>query len=88
MNHKFYSYFWGFISEYLPNYSSRNEVLRSDILRRFLDDDALCYDDFLMIHDEYEGSKENVRNALVELESALAQEALRAYYDEYFSELK
>ena len=83
MKHKFYSDLWSFIAEYLPNYSSRNDVLESDILRRFLDDEDLCYDDFLMIHDEYEGSKENVRNALVELESALAQEVLKAYYDHF-----
>lgn len=88
MNHKFYSDFWGFIAEYLPNYSSRNDVLKSDVLRRFLDDEDLCYDDFLMIHDEYGGNKKNVKNALVRLETALAQEALEAYYDEYFSSAK
>ena len=80
MNHKFYSDFWSFISEYLPNYSSRNE---SDILRCFLDDEYLCYDDFLMIHDEYGGNKENVKNALLVLETSLAQEALKAYYDQF-----
>lgn len=88
MDHKFYSDFWGFVAEYLLNYTSRNEVLRSDILRRFLDDEALCYDDFLMIYDEYGGNKENVKNALVELEASLAREALEAYYDEYFSSVK
>ena len=84
MNHKFYSDLWGFIAEYLPNYSSRNDVLESDILRCFLDDEYLCYDDFLMIHDEYGGNKENVKNALLVLETSLAQEALKAYYDQFF----
>lgn len=87
MDHKFYSDLWSFIAEYLPNYSSRNDVLESDILRRFLDDEDLCYDDFLMIHDEYGGNKENVKNALIVLETSLIQEALKAYYDQFFPTL-
>ena len=37
-----------------------------------------------MIHDEYGGNKENVKNALLVLETSLAQEALKAYYDQFF----
>lgn len=37
-----------------------------------------------MIHDEYGGNKENVKNTLVKLETTLAQEALEAYYDQFF----
>ena len=47
--------------------ASRNDVLKSDILRRVLDDEDLCYDDFLMIHDEYGGNKENVKMLLLGL---------------------
>lgn len=36
-----------------------------------------------MIHDEYGGNKENVKNALVRLETVSVQEALKAYYDQF-----
>lgn len=88
MNHEKYSDFWDFIAEYLPGYTTSGNVLESDILRRFLDDEPLCYDDFLMIHATYNGNKEKVKDALVELETSLAHDALEAYYDEYFSKLK
>jgi len=82
MNHDSYSDFWGFISEYLPNYSSRDDVLKSDILRRFLDEQDLSYNDFLMILGEYKGDKESVKNALIELEVELEKKILVVDYNE------
>ncbi|MBR0502147.1 MAG: hypothetical protein IJJ77_02770 [Paludibacteraceae bacterium] len=32
---------WQFIEEYLPNYSSRDDVLLDDILTRFIEDDGV-----------------------------------------------
>ena len=32
---------WHFIEEYLPNYSSRDDVLLDDILTRFIEDDGV-----------------------------------------------
>lgn len=45
MKHNFYAALWNFIAEYLPDYYSRSDVLRSDILFRFLDDDELWESD-------------------------------------------
>lgn len=39
MNYQSYSDLWGFIEEYLPNYYKRNDVLRSDILFRYINDE-------------------------------------------------
>ena len=44
---------WRFIEDYLPNYSSRDDILRNDILFRYLDDDDVCDEDMQWIQAEF-----------------------------------
>lgn len=82
MDHDSYADFWGFIAEYLPNYYSRNDVLRSDILRRFLDDEELWESDLANIQREFGSDKEKVVQELIALESTFAKEALENYFSQ------
>lgn len=75
-----YSTLWNFICAYLPNYYSRDDVLRSDILRRYIDDEYVAESDLQWI-DEYYGSDRNtVTKALLESEKGFVSEALENYY--------
>lgn len=80
MQQQEYSNLWNFICAYLPNYYSRDDVLRSDILRRYIDDEYVAESDLQWI-DEYYGSDRNtVTKALLELEKGFVSEALENYY--------
>ena len=76
-----YTNLWQFIEEYLPNYYSRDDVLRNDILFRFIDGDDVCDDDLKWIQEEFQSNKELVAEELKCLESNFAAEAIKAYYD-------
>lgn len=55
-------------------------MLRSDILRRYIDDEYVAESDLQWI-DEYYGSDRNpVTKALLELEKGFVSEALENYY--------
>jgi hypothetical protein len=80
--HETYSDFWSFISEYLPGYSWRDDVLESDILCRYVSDEDVGEEDMKWIDQYYGGDKQLVAQALIELEAKFAKEALDAYYEE------
>ena len=71
---------WRFIEEYLPNYSSRDDVLRDDILFRFVDGDDVSKEDLKWIEDEFKNDKNLVKEELVRLESRFMVESLKAYW--------
>ena len=48
---------WKFIEDYLPNYSSRDDVLCDDILYRYIDGDEVCQDDIEWIMSDFRGDK-------------------------------
>ena len=75
--------FWSFIEEYLPNYSSRDDVLCDDILFRFITNDEVCEEDLAWIANDFNSDKKLVKDELVRLETKFAEEALGAYYNQY-----
>ncbi|MBP5703619.1 MAG: hypothetical protein J6X12_02835 [Paludibacteraceae bacterium] len=75
-----YNVFWQFIEDYLPNYSSRDDVLWDDILSRFLEDDEVCESDMRIIEEVFNGDKKQIKEELALLETKFAQEALMEYY--------
>lgn len=72
--------YWSFIEAYLPNYSRRDDVLMSDILARFLDDEEIAEEDADMINRVYSNNKELVRKELLNLDKGLMAEAMEAYF--------
>lgn len=75
-----YHSLWIFIETYLPNYSSRDDVLWNDILSRFLEDDEVCESDMRIIEEVFNGDKKQIKEELALLETKFAQEALMEYY--------
>ena len=67
---------WQFIEEYLPDYYHRDEVLRSDILCRYLDKEDVDESDLQWIFQEFGSDKTKVQDALERLDMELAYEAL------------
>lgn len=65
----------------LPNYYSRDDVLRSDILFRFIDGDEVYEKDLLWIKDEYNNDKEKIKKELIRLETNFATEAIKHFYE-------
>ena len=47
--------------EYLPYYHQRDDVLLSDILARYIDDEEVCESDLKMIELEYGSEKQAVK---------------------------
>ena len=45
--------YWDTVAEYLPHYHTRNDVLLSDILVRYIEDEEVCESDLKMIESEY-----------------------------------
>lgn len=73
--------FWRFIEEFLPNYYSRDDVLRDDILYRYVNGDDVCNEDMQWIRAEYNGDMRLVKEELVRLEKGFIEESLNAYYE-------
>ena len=73
--------YWDTVAEYLPHYHTRNDVLLSDILVRYIDDEEVCESDLKMIESEYGTDKQAVKEALFRLDSRLIIEAMRVMYD-------
>lgn len=67
--------------EYLPYYHQRDDVLLSDILVRYIDDEEVYESDLKMIELEYGSEKQAVKEALFRLDSQLIIEAMRVMYD-------
>lgn len=76
--------YWDFISEYLPNCYTRDDVLLSDILFRYLDGDDLEPEDAEMIEKEYHNDREEVRKVLLKLDKSLMAEAMDAHFETLF----
>lgn len=76
----YYDGFWQFVMDYLPNYSTRDDVLRDDILLRCLEGDEVAEDDRRWIKEEFDNDEQRIREELIRLETQFANEALRAYY--------
>ena len=75
-----YSY-WDTVMEYLPNYHNRDDVLLSDILARYIDDEEVSDSDLEMIKKSYGNNKQAVKQALFALDSRLIVEAMKTMYD-------
>lgn len=74
--------YWQFIEDYLPNYYSREDVLWSDILIRFIENEELDDSDLLRIENEIGLSKKVVLREFKKNNKKLLLEA----FDEYFKE--
>lgn len=75
---------WHFIEDYLPNYSSRDDILRDDILFRYIDGDYVSEEDMQWIQSEFNGDKKLVKEELVRLEKGFFEESLKAYYEQHY----
>lgn len=67
--------YWRFIEKHLPKYSSNNDVLRSDILSRFIFDEEVQEEDY----DWLPETKEEAQMMLEEIGLELYNEAVRAF---------
>ena len=65
-----------FIEKFLPDYYHRDDVLRSDILCRYLDNEDVDESDLQLIYREFGSDKAKVQDALERLDMELAHEAL------------
>ena len=74
--------YWPFIEKYLPDYYSREDVLHSDILTRYLDGEEVLEQDLPWITEL--GTREDVVAELIDIDSCLLQEALEAYLQERY----
>lgn len=77
-----YSELWSFIGEYLPNYYSRKDVLKSGVLFRFLEGDEIDGNDLKWIEDEFDGDVQRVKQECQRLDTAFFTESLQAFYDQ------
>lgn len=76
-----YNNVWSFIEDFLPNYSFRDDILRDDILLKYLENEYVSEDDLQWIKDEFNGNKQLIKEELIKLEIGFMTEAIRAYYD-------
>lgn len=74
-----YSNFWHFIESYFPNYYTRDDVLLSDMLFRYVTNDSMSFEDMLYIEENY-STYNDAQNACKELDIKLATEALNNYF--------
>lgn len=81
MNYQSYSDLWGFIEEYLPNYYKRDDVLRSDILFRYINDEYVDDSDLQWIREEFESDKEAIKKESLRLEKGFLNEAMDSFYE-------
>lgn len=70
---------WRFIEEYLPRYYSREDVLLSDILLRYLENEDITEEDSRIIEECFHADKQKVLLQLTELENKLMTEAMGNY---------
>ncbi len=70
---------WGFVGDNLPNYYSRDDVLLSDILAKYVDGELEDKDDLAMIKRDYSNDMQTVQSNLRELDARLYTEAYHAF---------
>jgi len=68
---------WDFIEQYLPKYSSRNDVLESDILQRYIDNEDVLVSDMKWIKEI--GSDDDIIAYINQLNCRLYNESMKAY---------
>ena len=71
---------WRFIENYLPNYSSRDDVLLDDILLRYIEGDDVCEDDLKWIEEEFHNDNNLIKEEIIRLETSFIKESLNAFY--------
>lgn len=76
--------YWRFIEKHLPKYSSNDDVLRSDILSRFIFDEEVCDEDY----DWLPETKEEAQMMLEEIDLELYNEAVKAFNEKERNEHK
>lgn len=72
---------WEFIEDNLPDYYHRDDILRYDILSRFVDDEDMEADDVMMVREEFKSDKDKVREELDDMEKEFAYESLLAWLE-------
>lgn len=72
---------WSFIMFNLPNYYSRDDVLRNDILCRFIENEEVSEKDQIWIQDEFNSNIETIKQECIRLENKFLLEALDNYYN-------
>lgn len=72
--------YWDFIEKHLPYYSSDNDVLKTDILCRYINDEEVWEEDYEWLPK----TKEEAQEWLEELEIELYNEAVRAFNKEHY----
>lgn len=77
--------YWTFIENYLPNYSSRGDVLWSDILMRYIDNEEVAKEDLKRIKEEIGLNKQTVVQELKRIDQLLFAESLNAYFAQHLS---
>ena len=82
MNNNEYSNLWHFIETYLPNYSSRDDVLRSDILYRYLTNDDVDEEDKKWIAKEFKNDFNAIKQECIRLDLKFLSESLETYYSQ------
>ena len=73
--------YWSFIAKYLPNYYSRDDVLWSDILNRYISDEDVSEEDIEYIEQTF-ANKDDVIEECMQLENRLFAEAIENYYSQ------
>lgn len=82
MDFSHYQELWVFISENLPNYFRRNDVLRSDILLRYYCGDNVDEMDKVWINKEFGNNRSLIKQECLRLEIRLVSEALQSFYEQ------
>ena len=75
-----------FIEKFLPDYYHDDDVLRSDILCRYLDNEDVDESDLQWIYREFGSDKAKVQDALERLDMELAHEALLNWLENHSPE--
>lgn len=75
--------FWEFLGANLPKYDSRDDVLLSDILFRYISGEDVCEKDLVWIKDEYNNDESTIKKELIRLECKFAAEAIEHFYEEF-----
>ncbi len=82
MDFSHYQELWVFISENLPNYFRRNDVLRSNILLRYYCGDNVDEMDKVWINKEFGNNRSLIKQECLRLEIRLVSEALQSFYEQ------
>ena len=69
-----------FLEKYLPNYYFRDDVLKSDILFRFLTNEELNEKDRNWIKDEFSNNIDLVKEECLKLDKIFLTEAIENFY--------